>query len=410
MEVLTLSKSCSKEDFWFNFCTIKDQTSINFPFDFFQYQCDCKEKLTLFSDGEFFLDGEITNLVDQFMAKKDAMFNQHLQENKCNATELKINAEIGNPENIVVFFDESDEKHIKNITLENTEYVPTLIINTTSPIFALYKNKCSEDDDLYKNFIMKNFESYLNIEVMSDKDDCDDDEAVDGAVGLLAFDDDSVNQNKADLPRLIGGGRRLMQEFRYICKWCPKEKLEQRNKGRFHELKNYRDHFRRYHSDIPMREFLTKVDRNEPKFLCKICRTKISLGNQLRHQLICRPSVPSEPEDSSSSSEEEKPKKKATPKKSTSKVNIGKPSTSRDTPSSRTVRQSDMEDDDDDDGDDQDGHGAHRHTKKRPITSSESDKSELESKNPAKSGQDDNEISSSVSGNTECTEPGETDD
>ena len=415
MEVLTLHKSCSKEDFWFNFCTIKDQTSFQFPFDFFQFQCDCKEKLTLFSDGEFFLDGEIPNLVDQFKAKKVSMFNKHLIEKKCDGTKLEINAEIGNPDNMVVFFDESDLEQIKNVTLENTEYEPTLIVKSSKPIFALYKNKYTEDDGLYKEFIMKNFESYLNIEVMPDSDDYNDDDSEDAVddVVSLAYDDDSVNQNKGALPRLFGGGRRLMQEFRYMCKWCPKEALEQRNKGRFRELKNYRDHFRRYHSDIPMREFLQKVDRNEPKFLCKICRRKISLGNQLRHQIICRPLVPSE-SSSSSSSEEEVPKRKVTAKKSNTKVHINKPSTSKDTSSSRAVRQSDMDDDDDDDGDgdgdDQDqvdgteGHGtpSQKHRKKRPMaSSSESDKDKQEPKNSTESDQEDKEISSSVSGNGE---------
>ena len=362
MDVLTLSKSCSKEDFWFNFCTLKDQTNINFTLDFFQYLCDCQETLTLFSGGEFFLDGELTNLVDQFKAEKIAMFSKHLKEKNCSSTTLKINPEIGHPDNIVIFFGDSDMENIKNVIIEDVEYEPTLIVKSSSPIFALYKNKSSRDDDLYKEFIIQNFETYLNSENVSNKDgneDDDDEDAVDDTVGYLAFDDDSVNQNQGVLPRLFGGGRRLMQEFKYICQWCPREALEQRNKGRFRELKNYRDHFRRYHSDIPMREFLTKVQRNEPKFFCKICRRKISLGNQLRHQIICRPIIADKSSSSSSSSDQEEVStKKTKSNKSTTKAVIDKPSTSK-----QHTSQSDEEEEDDSTPD-------QRTSKKRPMQSS----------------------------------------
>ena len=78
-----------------------------------------------------------------------------------------------------------------------------------------------------------------------------------------------------------------MQEYKYICQWCSPDILQQKNKGRFREIKNYRDHFRKYHSDVAFSEFLAKVERSEPKWLCKICRKQISLGNQLRHQISC---------------------------------------------------------------------------------------------------------------------------
>ena len=59
--------------------------------------------------------------------------------------------------------------------------------------------------------------------------------------------------------------------------------------------------FRKYHQDVPFSEFLNKVEKDEPKWQCKICRQKLSLANQLRHQVICRP--PNYDQSSSSSSD-----------------------------------------------------------------------------------------------------------
>ena len=53
------------------------------------------------------------------------------------------------------------------------------------------------------------------------------------------------------------------------------------------ELRNYRDHFRRKHQNIPYAEFIENVSRNDPKWLCHICNKQISLGNVARHQAIC---------------------------------------------------------------------------------------------------------------------------
>ena len=60
----------------------------------------------------------------------------------------------------------------------------------------------------------------------------------------LVYDDESTNAYQQMLPRLIGGGRKLREDFNYVCLWCPKEDIKKGKKGRFRELKNYRDHFK----------------------------------------------------------------------------------------------------------------------------------------------------------------------
>ena len=110
----------------------------------------------------------------------------------------------------------------------------------------------------------------------------------------LIFDDESVSKNQHILPRMIGGGRTLGAEYNYECLWCPKEVIQTGRKGRYKELRNYRDHFTKCHlgeegNGIPMTEFLQKVHRCEPTWFCTNCKTHYSLGNVVRHKAICRP-------------------------------------------------------------------------------------------------------------------------
>ena len=172
----------------------------------------------------------------------------------------------------------------QSFTVESEEYQPILVINTTQPVFALYKKKGSENDTYYQ-FVKSNFDNNLNVDNDNPEGRVETEEK---NIEELAYDDQSTSENLHNLPRMVGGGRTLTQEWKYVCQWCDSETLKNKNKGRFRELKNYRDHFRKHHSDVPFREFLAKVDRNEPKWFCNICRNKISLGNQLRHQIICK--------------------------------------------------------------------------------------------------------------------------
>ena len=302
MEILTLRSGVSKEDFWFNFCQLKDKSNIAFPLDYLSYKCQCDEKIILCKNGEYFLDGPVSNLVERLTEDKKALHREHLDKTKCSSKQtLTINPETGMPDNLIVFLDESNMKDILPLEIENTSYEPILsIVTSGGAVLTLYRGKHSEDDT-YLNFFRHNFENHLD-QVEEDQDETDQSEAE--TAENLVSDDESVSQNQDMLPRLTGGGRKLQQEFRYVCYWCSDEVLKQKNRGRFRELRNYRDHFRKAHSDVPMREFLLRVDRNEPTWFCNICRRKISLGNQLRHQVICRPFVEETSSSSSSDSGE----------------------------------------------------------------------------------------------------------
>ena len=56
----------------------------------------------------------------------------------------------------------------------------------------------------------------------------------------VAFDEESTAANRHLLPRMVGGGRKAGEGFRYKCQWCSSEKLNHGCIGRFNELKNYR--------------------------------------------------------------------------------------------------------------------------------------------------------------------------
>ena len=95
------------------------------------------------------------------------------------------------------------------------------------------------------------------------------------------------------LPRIIGGGSKIREDYNYVCLWCPKDDLKKGTKGRYRELKNYRDHFKKYHhgedeKGISMSEFLKKLNRCEPTRFCGNCKQHFSLGNQVRHKAICQ--------------------------------------------------------------------------------------------------------------------------
>ena len=298
MEILNLTAGVSKEDFWFNVCHLKDKSNIAFPLDFLCYRCECDQEITLCKNGEYFLDAPVSNLVERILEDKIVLHRKHLDETKCRSTQtLKINEQIGMPENLVVFMDESNSNDVLPFEIEKTIYEPILAaVTSDGAVLSLYRNR-SSDDTTYLDFFKHNFENHLNQKEEEETNECEAEK-----VENLVSDDESVSQNQDLLPRLSGGGRKLLQDFRYVCQWCSAEVLQQKNRGRFRELKNYRDHFRKVHSDVPMREFLSKVQSNEPKWFCKICRRKISLQNQVRHQTICRPMVN---DDSSSSSENE---------------------------------------------------------------------------------------------------------
>ena len=87
---------------------------------------------------------------------------------------------------------------------------------------VLFLNKSSTNQTMIELFT-KNFENYLNVP---------NQEAEKNTIEQIS-DDEAVNKNQQLLPRLTGGGRKMLQDFKYICQWCSDETLKQKTKGRF---------------------------------------------------------------------------------------------------------------------------------------------------------------------------------
>ena len=288
MEVLNLDVEI--DDFWFNFWQLKNCYQLPVPFDTIQYVCDCGEKVIVFPNGEFFCEERITSISSLIDLERSKGLEEHMKITQCQKGNLKVEDDHGIPNNIILLVKNNDKDILQTITVELTEFIPILLVEKQNkPVLVLYQNK-EISTNTYSRLIVNNFDTHLNIPNQNEAniEDLDDDE--------------DVNKLQHQLPRLTGGGRKVMQDFKYICQWCSPETLMKKNRGRFREIKNYRDHFRRCHQNIPFSEFLNKVERDEPKWQCKICRQKLSLGNQLRHQVICRPQ---NYESTSSSSEDD---------------------------------------------------------------------------------------------------------
>ena len=278
MKVLNLN--IESEQFWINYCDFKTSLDLPLPNDTFAYKCSCKQRIHLFKNGDIFIEEEPRmSIPDLMKLEKDMLIDQHRNQG-CSGM-ISLNRKIGIPECFCIFFKDCDIESIQDFQFDGIEFYPKLMVYSTGrdcPAMVLYMNKTSSNEIMFE-LIIKNFEAYLNIP----------DQEADQNIMEELSDDDAVHKNQELLPRLTGGGRKMLQDFKYICQWCSSETLKQKTKGRFREIKNYRDHFRRAHQDVPFSEFLNKVERDEPKWQCKICRQKMSLGNQLRHQIICRP-------------------------------------------------------------------------------------------------------------------------
>ena len=288
MEKLTID--VDREEFWFNFCVLKSRCDFPLPVDFIQYNCYCEEKLSIFKNGDFFVSKDVTSIPDLIEEMKSEVIREHFIQGKCTMCKLTIDAAVGLPEFLTFGFDNTihkDKDIIQPFAFEESMYNPTLCVFTRNeePVLVIFVRNGSEDNT-YQNIVMKNFKSHLNVSMSPEEENDEEQTKFDEE---KISDDDGASQHQHLLPRMSGGGRKMMQEFKYMCQWCSEETLKQKTRGRFMELKNYRDHFRKVHQDVPFAEFLNNVERDEPKFHCKICNKKISLGNQLRHQIICRP-------------------------------------------------------------------------------------------------------------------------
>ena len=270
------------ESFWINFSDLKGSMEIPLPLDCIHYKCKkCSKQLSLPKNGELYMD-EVEDPISAILTReKEKLEEEHLRS--CDNGLLKMDEEVGLPENILLFLRKNTVEVITSFKIAAEEYKPIIVVKSCTvlhnPVMVLYQRDGSKNFT-YPRLISKNFESILN--VYSHQEDHSELDRV--------IDEESALCLQHDLPRLTGGGRKILQDFRYICQWCSPETLAKKNRGRFRELRNYRDHFRKYHEDtVPFSEFLNKVERNDPTWFCKLCRQKISLGNQLRHQIICRP-------------------------------------------------------------------------------------------------------------------------
>ena len=278
----TFNLDIDVESFWINFSDLKRamEESIPLPLDCITYRCNkCNKQLFLPKNGELYLD-EVKSPISAILTKeKEQLEEIHLRS--CANGQLQLDEEVGLPENILIFMRKNNVDVINSFNIASEEYKPILVVKSCTvlhnPVMVLYQRNGSKNYTYFR-LITKNFDSILNVNP-------DQSEQMDSVL-----DEESALTMQQNLPRLTGGGRKILQDYRYICQWCTPETLAKKNRGRFREIRNYRDHFRKYHEDNhPFSEFLNKVERNDPTWFCKLCRQKISLGNQLRHQIICRP-------------------------------------------------------------------------------------------------------------------------
>ena len=283
----TIRATVSSETFLSNFKELKSRMRATLPTDIILFQCgNCNINLALNKDGvlqmEETLEEEMTTRIEE---KLKVLTGNHIkQSEQCDSSRMHIHPVIGTPKNICVSFPESDTSCVKDFELEGDNYkINIIVVNSDSKaIFALYKKETYEEKT-YSEFIKCNFNTFLDTESPEPVENFEDE---------WIYDDESVSHYQQMLPRMIGGGRKLRADYNYVCLWCPKEDLKKGIKGRYRELKNYRDHFKKYHhgedgQGVSMSEFVKKLNRCEPSWFCKNCKQHYSLGNQVRHKAIC---------------------------------------------------------------------------------------------------------------------------
>ena len=274
----------SSETFLSNFMELKDKMKEQLPTDRIIFQCEqCRSNMNLNLEGIIQIDTMVDKEIGVMLHEKVAAMNKSHREqsDECVSSILKIHPLIGGPQNIIVSFPQSDTKYLKDFNIGDSSYIVDIQITPldgdNTAIFVLYKKE-NNTENTYSEFVRCNFDNFLDIQQPSEE---------------LIFDDETASLNQHAFPRVVGGGRRISAEFNYICLWCPKEEIKKGKKGRFFELKNYRDHFRKHHhaedgKGVPMSEFLDKVNICEPTWLCPNCKQHCSLGNVVRHKAICQ--------------------------------------------------------------------------------------------------------------------------
>ena len=313
----SLRLTVNTSSFFANFLSVRNKWEDEIPFDVVTYHCkDCQQDLYMNPNGVFILNDSLEEPFSDFFQKLQAFFiEEHMTYSEaCSGKNVNIVRRCGLPSNIIFLLPETRVENFDIFDLEGQQFnLETVVISrddSSSAVLVVYKRRNSHSE-LYFDFINDNFQTHLNVDL--------DVEDLSQTAENLIIDDDTANEFRHLLPRVEGGGRGVNQHFNYICKWCPKEKLTGQ-RGKFMEIKNYRDHFRRLHlsDELPYSEFLENVSRREPKWLCSNCNNQMSLGNMVRHKAVCKSSNSSD-EDSSSGEEDDRrktPRSKSTTEKS----------------------------------------------------------------------------------------------
>ena len=301
----TICTTVSSSTFLSNFEGLKKKMREPLPTDVVLLQCEkCLINMPLNICGVIKVDNPLQESVSITL---DAMLKNiretHTQESEqCALAKMHLHPVLRAPNNICCSFSSADSWYVNDFTLEDTSYIlKVMVINPdTKVIFALYQ-EANYEKDAYTEFLKCNFNTFLDTKCTATEDIFDED---------WIQDDEGVNDYQHLLPRMTGGGRKIRSDFNYVCLWCPKDDVKKGKKGRFKEIKNYRDHFKKYHygengEGIPMSEFIKKTTRCEPTWFCQNCKQHYSLGNQIRHQAICH----LESSASDSDTEEEIPNK-----------------------------------------------------------------------------------------------------
>ena len=228
----TLNLDVEVDDFWFNFCSLKADCYSPLPSTSITYACSCGETLSLFENGEYYCEYSCSSHNELIEKEEKKMIEEHISIKGNDSCRIKIDENIGLPDNLIFMTKNFEGNKVSTIKIGEETYFPTVVILKSNwPILVLFNKNTMESSMLHK-FITLNFPTLMNIPCPA-------------ALELEDMEDeDDVHENQQSLPRLEGGGRRFMQEYKYVCQWCTAEQLTKKTRGRFRELKNYRDHFR----------------------------------------------------------------------------------------------------------------------------------------------------------------------
>ena len=294
MEVLCLN--IPKESFFHNLIELVGKVDSGLPSTCTNYFCvNCKEEFCDSYNEFTVITSKTGDIGGTLEAKRKEARDDHLLKGKgCTINAIDINQNYGQPHNYLVLYWISQlKKDIKKFKYQGRTFCPELLIcrdnKEEEVLFALYKTE--QATDTFKKLLLNNFESHLQKDESNDLD-------------TVLQDEESLDKNRHLLPKLYGGGRKTNEEAPYVCRWCSKEYLKHKNKGRFKLYGNYKQHFLVHHaSDVPFDQFMKYVKRNDKKWHCKNCGNDMVQSNRVRHQAICTKPARKGKDDSSSSSE-----------------------------------------------------------------------------------------------------------